>query len=129
MRHSLRALEIILGVPFDHKVDIWAFGCVIWHFSFGCPIFDSLGWTGFYDEEARQDEYRLQMTRALGPFPEALLMKWPRRFKYFDTNGTLLGTWLEADPFPDESETFPPLDKVLEIVNLPGMEDKDRGRS
>jgi len=34
-----RAPEVILGVPFSEKIDIWSLGCVIAELFLGCPIY------------------------------------------------------------------------------------------
>jgi non-specific serine/threonine protein kinase len=126
MKPSLRAPEIVLSEPFDHKVDIWAFGCVIWYFITGCPMFSNYGaMAGVADKQTQQDDHLLQMYQALGPLPETLLMKWPRRFRYFDTDGTPIRTWLGPSPFPEESEKLPPVGEVLKTVDLPGMGEKE----
>ncbi|KAI0315033.1 kinase-like domain-containing protein [Amylostereum chailletii] len=35
----LRAPEVMLGGPWDEKVDIWMFGCLIFELVVGCPLF------------------------------------------------------------------------------------------
>lgn len=34
-----RAPEVILGMPYDHKIDIWSFGCIAAELYLGYPIF------------------------------------------------------------------------------------------
>jgi serine/threonine-protein kinase SRPK3 len=127
MTPSLRASEIILGVPFDHTIDIWAFGCVVHNFITDSPMFSNWGaLAGIADEQTHLDDHLLQMIRAWGPFPETLLMKWPQRFKYFDEDGTPIRTWLGPSPFPENSKTLALVDGVLETVHLPGMGKEER---
>ena len=34
-----RAPEVILGMPYDTKIDIWSFGCIIAELHLGYPLF------------------------------------------------------------------------------------------
>lgn len=126
MMPSLHAPEMILDLPFDHKVDIWAFGCVIWLFITGGPMFDNLWWTGFYDEQEQQSHHLLQMTQVLGPLPEALLMKWPGRGKYFAADGTPVKKSGHDQGGSNQSKPLPPMNEVLKALDLPGMGEKEK---
>jgi serine/threonine protein kinase len=75
MTPALCAPEIVLGLPFDHKIDIWAAGCTMYSLLTRNSLF------GFSaelqsDEEAARDEHLLQMTLAIGPLPQRLHKKW-----------------------------------------------------
>ncbi|RDA96126.1 hypothetical protein CP533_1750 [Ophiocordyceps camponoti-saundersi (nom. inval.)] len=86
----LRAPEVILGAEWDHKVDVWNLGLVIWELAEGRLIFDGT-WTPRdpYTAEA----HLAQMTAILGPFPESLLARSRNRDEYFDKEGNLLKRW------------------------------------
>ena len=36
---SYRAPEVILGLPYDHKVDVWSLGCILAELSSGYVLF------------------------------------------------------------------------------------------
>ncbi|KAI8953812.1 kinase-like protein [Xylaria longipes] len=66
----LRAPEVILGAPWDHKVDIWNLGLIIWELVQGKLIFDGQATaTSAYSSQA----HLAQMKAILGTFPNTLL--------------------------------------------------------
>ncbi|KAK2774049.1 serine protein kinase sky1 [Colletotrichum kahawae] len=83
----LRAPEVTLWADWDHKVDIWNLGLVIWELTHGAVLFDG-GWTpqDVYTAEA----HLAQMTALLGAFPKSLLSRSRERDRYFDSDGNLL---------------------------------------
>ncbi|KAL4959021.1 kinase-like domain-containing protein [Aspergillus stella-maris] len=98
-----RAPEVILGVPWDYKVDIWNVGCMIWDIFQGESLF-----TG-YDPE--HDAYRSRahlagMIDLLGPPPVELLKKGKDTVRSFDEAGQLRYGWLLKGITPlEERET------------------------
>lgn len=36
---SYRAPEVILGLPYDHKIDVWSLGCILAELSSGYVLF------------------------------------------------------------------------------------------
>ncbi|KAH7035600.1 kinase-like domain-containing protein [Microdochium trichocladiopsis] len=89
----LRAPEVILGAPWDHKVDVWNLGLIIWEFAEGSLVFDGT-WTATapYSSEA----HLAQMQAVLGSMPQSLLTRSKHRSKFFREDGTLR----EPSPFP-----------------------------
>ncbi|EPE09528.1 serine protein kinase sky1 [Ophiostoma piceae UAMH 11346] len=87
--NMLRAPEVILGGPWDSKVDIWNLGLVIWELVTGQLCFDGQATaTADYSSEA----HLAQMQSILGRFPEALLSSMHKRDEFFDSNGNLTGS-------------------------------------
>ncbi|RDA82776.1 hypothetical protein CP532_0407 [Ophiocordyceps camponoti-leonardi (nom. inval.)] len=80
----LRAPEVILGAEWDHKVDIWNLGLVIWELAEGRLLFDG---TWAPRDPYTSEAHLAQMTAVLGPFPESLLARSTRRDQYFDSQG------------------------------------------
>ncbi|KJZ74934.1 hypothetical protein HIM_05665 [Hirsutella minnesotensis 3608] len=83
----LRAPEVILGVDWDHKVDIWNLGLVIWELAEGRLLFDG---TWAPRDPYTPEAHLAQMTAVLGPFPEQLLARSRKRDQYFDNEGNLI---------------------------------------
>lgn len=75
MTPALCAPEIVLGLPFNYKIDIWAAGCTMYSLITRSSLF-GLSAEFQSDEEAARDEHLLQMTLAIGPLPQCLLKKW-----------------------------------------------------
>ncbi|OTA78343.1 hypothetical protein M434DRAFT_87359 [Hypoxylon sp. CO27-5] len=83
----LRAPEVILYAGWDHKVDIWNFGLIIWELVQGQLCFDGQATaTAPYSSEA----HLAQMTAILGSFPDSLLERSQSRDNFFDSQGCLL---------------------------------------
>ncbi|KAI1400977.1 kinase-like protein [Hypoxylon fuscum] len=84
----LRAPEVILSAEWDHKVDIWNLGLIIWELVQGQLCFDGQATaTAPYSSEA----HLAQMTAILGSFPSSLLERSQSRGRFFDSQGGLLG--------------------------------------
>ncbi|KAI0841440.1 kinase-like protein [Hypoxylon sp. FL0890] len=83
----LRAPEVILNAGWNHKVDIWNLGLIIWELVQGQLCFDGQATaTAPYSSEA----HLAQMTAILGSFPVSLLERSQSRDKFFDSQGHLL---------------------------------------
>ncbi|SPQ22208.1 1c17f1d4-95d7-478a-8e76-adfc9a26f8ae [Thermothielavioides terrestris] len=107
----LRAPEVILGAEWDHKVDIWNLGVIVWELAEGKVLFDG-AWTANapYTVEA----HLAQMTAIMGRMPEALLARSKNRNQYFDDEGKLL-----------KPSTFPPC-SLEQFSSIPGLSDAER---
>ncbi|KAJ0299649.1 hypothetical protein Brms1b_013087 [Colletotrichum noveboracense] len=83
----LRAPEVTLGADWDHKVDIWNLGLVVWELTQGAVLFDG-SWT---PQDPYTGEAQLaQMTSLLGAFPKSLLSRSRECDRYFTSDGNLL---------------------------------------
>ncbi|KAJ6596068.1 kinase-like domain-containing protein [Mycena sp. CBHHK59/15] len=49
---TLRAPEVIMHLPWDAKVDIWTFGCLVYEFLLGVPLFSRKSGTGITDPDS-----------------------------------------------------------------------------
>lgn len=122
----LRAPEVILGAPWDHRVDIWNigalvsvslltnFGCVLifvkaWELAEGKVLFDG---TATPDAPYTPEAHLAQMMAVLGEIPETFLQKGQRSKQFFDNNGKIL----VASPFPPCT--------LEEFNNYPESQDK-----
>ncbi|KAI0721272.1 CDK4/6 [Cerioporus squamosus] len=96
--HQYRAPEVVLGMPWNEKVDIWSVGVMIWNMLEGRNMFKI---TGGPNKEP-DDLYLLaHMVSLLGPPPVDFLKRSESNepWKYFDTQGN----WIGATKLPDDS--------------------------
>ncbi|XP_074309451.1 uncharacterized protein LOC141643945 isoform X2 [Silene latifolia] len=81
-----RAPEIILGLPYDHPMDIWSVGCCLYEIYTGKVLFPGA---------TNNDMLRLHM-ELKGPFPKKMLRKGAFVEPHFDQDFNFLAT--EEDP-------------------------------
>ncbi|MCO5587616.1 hypothetical protein L7F22_041565 [Adiantum nelumboides] len=81
-----RAPEIILGLPYDHPLDMWSVGCCLYEFFTGKVLFPG---------PTNNDMLRLHM-ELKGPFPKKMLKKAGFVSKHFDQDYNFCA--LEEDP-------------------------------
>ena len=72
-----RAPEVILGLPYDAKVDIWSLGCIL-----GEMLFKDVLFMG----EDEIDQWH-KITKKLGTPPPAMLQRCSRRVCNFGVQG------------------------------------------
>ncbi|KAI3886739.1 hypothetical protein MKX03_006882 [Papaver bracteatum] len=82
-----RAPEVILGLPYDHPVDIWSVGCCLYELYSGKHLFPG---------RSNNDMLRLHM-ELKGPFPRKMLRKGAFTHQHFDQNHNFVS--IEEDPF------------------------------
>ncbi|KAI3884530.1 hypothetical protein MKW92_007731 [Papaver armeniacum] len=82
-----RAPEVILGLSYDHPVDIWSVGCCLYELYSGKYLFPG---------RSNNDMLRLHM-ELKGPFPRKMLRKGVFTNQHFDQNHNFLS--IEEDPF------------------------------
>ncbi|KAM0964680.1 hypothetical protein ACFX2C_020699 [Malus domestica] len=81
-----RAPEIILGLPYDHPLDIWSVGCCLYELYTGKVLFPGA---------TNNDMLRLHM-ELKGPFPKKMLRKGAFTHQHFDQDLNFHAT--EDDP-------------------------------
>ncbi|TFK89729.1 kinase-like protein [Polyporus arcularius HHB13444] len=93
-----RAPEVILGMPWNEKVDIWSVGVMIWNMFQGKNMFKV---TGGPEDEAHDRYHIAHMVSLLGPPPVDFLKRSEtgEPWKYFDAQGN----WIGAADLPDDS--------------------------
>lgn len=93
--HGLRAPEMIFGGTGNKSLDIWSFGCLVFEFITGRPLFLV---PGFYSEEESDDDHLLQLSYILGPLPNHLYSLWTRSSRYFTADRVQFNSFLEEVP-------------------------------
>ncbi|KAF6987426.1 hypothetical protein CFC21_005073 [Triticum aestivum] len=96
-----RAPEIILGLPYDHPLDIWSVGCCLYELSTGKVLFPGA---------TNNDMLRLHM-ELKGPFPKKMLRKGAFTMQHFDQD--LNFNAIEEDPV-----TKKPMRKLILNIKL-----------
>ncbi|KAK5990076.1 putative serine/threonine-protein kinase clkA-like protein [Cladobotryum mycophilum] len=89
-----RAPEIIMGMEWDCKIDIWSIGVMIWDLFEGGPLFQPVK-NGILDDEL----HLVAMVSLIGPPPKAFLERSENCRRYWDAEGN----WIAATPIPDQS--------------------------
>lgn len=74
-----RAPEVVLGLPWTSKADVWSMGCIFFELYYGGRMFE------IYDEPS----HLLAMTRRIGPLPSAMTRRCLQYHTYFRDNGEL----------------------------------------
>ena len=96
---GLRAPEMILGRPYDQSIDTWSFGCLIFEFITGEPLFLA---PGYGNDDKDNDNHLLQLGDILGQIPDHLYRYWSRSSRYFNANREQFNSYLgEVSPETD----------------------------
>ncbi|KAI3453012.1 hypothetical protein Pfo_009675 [Paulownia fortunei] len=112
-----RAPEIILGLPYDHPMDIWSVGCCLFELYTGKVLFPGL---------TNNDMLRFHM-ELKGPFPKKMLRKGGFVDHHFDQDLNFLAT--EEDPVTKKAirrllVNIKPKDFGTLILGSPGEDPK-----
>uniref|UniRef100_A0A0D3HX91 Serine/threonine-protein kinase PRP4 homolog n=1 Tax=Oryza barthii TaxID=65489 RepID=A0A0D3HX91_9ORYZ len=112
-----RAPEIILGLPYDHPLDMWSVGCCLYELYTGKVLFPG---------PSNNDMLRLHM-ELKGPFPKKMLRKGAFTMQHFDQDLNFHAT--EEDPVTKKAVTrmilnIKPKDIGSLISNFPGEDPK-----
>ncbi|KAF7187656.1 Serine/threonine-protein kinase SRPK [Pseudocercospora fuligena] len=80
-----RAPEIVLGIAWDEKIDIWGFGLMVWDLLEGKHLFTER----LPSREGSSMAHLARTISLLGPPPAQLLSNASESGKYFDNDGNL----------------------------------------
>ncbi|PGH31514.1 CMGC/SRPK protein kinase [[Emmonsia] crescens] len=89
-----RAPEVILGMEWDCKIDIWSIGVMVWDLFEGGRLFYALK-NRILDDE----QHLAEMVALMGPPPRSFLERSEQCRKYWDAEGR----WIAATPIPEQS--------------------------
>ncbi|KAL7240463.1 hypothetical protein ACSBR2_006170 [Camellia fascicularis] len=112
-----RAPEIILGLPYDHPMDIWSVGCCLFELYTGKVLFPGA---------TNNDMLRLHM-ELKGAFPKKMLRKGAFTEQHFDQDLNFLAT--EEDPVTKKTmkrliPSIKPKDIGAIVMSSPGEDPK-----
>lgn len=122
---GLRCPEIILGGVPTSSQDIWSFGCLVFEFVTGRPLFvvDNTG-----DEDETNDDHFLQLFSTIGPIPRDILSKWARSDVYFNLDGENIKSYIGELPEGfdlNEIQNQPLLEELFDQERPAEMSDED----
>ncbi|CAG9461009.1 unnamed protein product [Pedinophyceae sp. YPF-701] len=86
---SYRAPEVVLGLPYDYKIDVWSLGCILAELSTGHVLFSN-------------DSLATMLARIegiLGPLPQHMLDKGRFTHRFYTRSGQLYDRDEEAEQF------------------------------
>ncbi|KAG9657726.1 protein kinase, partial [Aureobasidium melanogenum] len=89
-----RAPEIILGMKWDSRIDIWSVAVMIWDLFEGGRLFRAVR-DGHLDDE----QHLAEMVSLLGPPPKKFLKMSDKCNQYWDPEGN----WIGTVPIPDQT--------------------------
>ncbi|XP_047340782.1 serine/threonine-protein kinase prpf4B-like isoform X2 [Impatiens glandulifera] len=103
-----RSPEIILGLPYDHPMDMWSVGCCLFELYSGKVLFPG---------STNNDMLRLHM-ELKGPFPKKMLKKGGFTEQHFDQDLNFLA--IEEDPVTKKTmrRLIPPSMKLKDIGTI-----------
>ena len=138
---ALRSPELVVEGKFSKDQDIWSFGCLIFEFITGTPLFcvssfdfdksneaadDAASNGGALDPDSSEvdDEHLLGFAYILGTLPLHSRSRWPRSSIYFNEKGGIIKNYL--GPLPPGFDTsiirpVPPLRDLFEMEKPPNM--------
>jgi serine/threonine-protein kinase PRP4 len=82
-----RAPEVVLGLPYDHPLDMWSVGCVLFELATGRILFPG----------RTNNEMLKLMMDAKGPFPRKMLRKGEFAPRHFEPDAGMSFALLEED--------------------------------
>ncbi|KAK0469056.1 kinase-like domain-containing protein [Desarmillaria tabescens] len=120
--HALRAPEVILGLNWDEKIDVWNLGCLVYEFATGGPLFDPFFQpTPDYEAMTPAQVHLLQIIEQVGEVPQ--WMKDPgtrgRAGEFYDSDGTF------RCPFPLQMTSLEAIVKGVWKIPSPASGDRE----
>lgn len=82
---GLRAPELILKRPFGTGIDVWAFGCLVYEFLAGEPLFAVMSGDDEDEAEDGDDDHLVQMNHRVRPLPEWIANERPGTIQRHDS--------------------------------------------
>ncbi|KAK7420435.1 hypothetical protein QQZ08_010422 [Neonectria magnoliae] len=89
-----RAPEVILGMGWDSKIDIWSMGVMIWDLFEGGRLFYALK-----DRVLNDEQHLAEMVSLMGPPPASFIRRSKECQKYWHDEGH----WVASTPIPEQS--------------------------
>ena len=82
-----RSPEVLLGIAYDTKIDMWSLGCILVEMHTGEPLFAG----------SSEIDQMMKIVEVLGMPPRELLDQGPKTYKFFDkTEGSLPSSSLQS---------------------------------
>ncbi|KAJ4424526.1 hypothetical protein N0V82_000850 [Gnomoniopsis sp. IMI 355080] len=89
-----RAPEVILGMEWDSKIDIWSVGVMVWDLFEGGRLFRAVK-----DGHLNDEQHLAEMVSLMGQPSRAFLERSVNSRKFWDSEGN----WIAATPIPEQS--------------------------
>ncbi|EFY85852.1 protein kinase-like protein [Metarhizium acridum CQMa 102] len=89
-----RAPEVIMGMEWGSKIDIWSIGVMIWDLFEGGRLFHAMK-----DGVLNDEQHLAEMVSLMGPPPQCFLEKSEKCQQYWDAEGN----WIASTPIPLQS--------------------------
>ncbi|KAG8157485.1 hypothetical protein KVR01_012527 [Diaporthe batatas] len=89
-----RAPEIILGMEWDSKIDIWSVGVMVWDLFEGGRLFRAVR-----DGHLNDEQHLAEMVSLMGRPPREFLDRSTKCRQFWDCEGN----WIAATPIPEQT--------------------------
>ncbi|CCF39117.1 protein kinase [Colletotrichum higginsianum] len=89
-----RAPEVVLGMEWDSKIDIWSVGVMIWDLYEGGRLFRAVR-----DGHLHDEQHLAEMVSLMGQPPKKFLERSTKSRQFWDQEGN----WIGSTPIPDQT--------------------------